>query len=66
MDAKFLLINDHPHAGELCEPKGESEETISTMEIGGVTMYLMRLINCQHGTKECYARKSQLKLMEDA
>ena len=66
MTEEFILIGDHPHKGERCKPKGETEETISTINMFGQDMYLMELINCEHGIKECYAKKNQLKLSEIA
>lgn len=56
----FVLTGDHPHAGEHCHPVGQSPETVS--ELNGLA--LMRLVDCQHGTRGCYAARENLRLLQ--
>ena len=56
--ARFVLVGDHPHAGESCNMVGESKDTITKLG----DMYLVHLINCVHGSDECYAERKHLKM----
>jgi hypothetical protein len=58
-DILFQIVGDHPHTGEYCHPVGETPETVS--ELNGLT--LMRLVNCEHNVRGCYAARENLRLL---
>lgn len=46
-----LIIGDHPHAGDLAEVMADQDEKVD----GENWMTRLRLIDCAHGMRECYA-----------
>jgi hypothetical protein len=64
-DITMLIIDDHPHAGELCHPVGNSPDGVN--ELTGFPFneptYEVVLEDCKHGTDSCFVSKSQLQLV---
>ena len=54
---KFMFVGNHPHVGEMCEPKVDERMTT----IGNVKMWPWNIINCSHGAEWCYATKEQTR-----
>jgi hypothetical protein len=59
----FILIGEHPHAGENAHPVGETVNTITRETLYGKEMYLLELVDCPHGTDRCYAAKENMRLI---
>ena len=64
-DVTFLIVGDHFHAGELCNPVGKSENTLTEYEysFSKEKMYLVHLINCPHLINQCYVGRNKLQLV---
>ena len=39
---RLYIHGDHPHQGEICYPLGETEETMSSMVMDGITRWLVK------------------------
>ena len=62
-DITMLIIGDHPHAGELCNPIGSTLNTITPFRLFGEIHYKVNLINCPHLTDGCFVGKDSLQLV---
>jgi hypothetical protein len=63
-DVLFELTGHHPHAGEKAHLVGATPESMTQIEMFGVQMDLLELVDCPHGTDRCYASKKQIRLLK--
>jgi len=54
------IIGIHPHSGELGHPVGETPKPITCV----MDMWEIELIDCQHGTRGCFAAHKNMRLLK--
>lgn len=61
-DTLFIIVGNHPHAGEMCHVVGADKDHVHRIIVTpGEYFYEVKLLDCPHGMTGCFVKMANLR-----